>query len=97
MRIAGVASAMPEHRYSQETITAALKSIYWNGQLERPERLEQLHSRVGVDYRHLAFPLERYAQFASWGETNAAWFEVAQELGICAIDAALERAGAVTA
>jgi len=84
---------MPEHRYSQNTITEALKSIYWNGQLERPERLEQLHSRVGVDYRYLAFPLERYAQFASWGETNAAWLEVAQELGIRAIDAALERAG----
>jgi alkylresorcinol/alkylpyrone synthase len=46
-----------------------------------------------VDYRHLAFPLERYAQFTSWGETNAAWFEVAQELGIRAIDAALDRAG----
>ena len=84
---------MPEHRYSQDTITAALKTIYWNGQLERPERLEQLHTRVGVDYRHFAFPLERYAQFTSWGETNAAWLEVAQELGIRAIDAALERAG----
>jgi len=84
---------MPEHRYSQDTITAALKSIYWKGQLERPERLEQLHSRVGVDYRHFAFPLERYAQFTSWGETNAAWLEVAQELGIRAIDTALERAG----
>ena len=70
---------MPEHRYSQDTITAALKTIYWNGQLERPERLEQLHTRVGVDYRHFAFPLERYAQFTSWGETNAAWLEVAQE------------------
>lgn len=92
MRIAGVASAMPEHRYSQDTITAALKSIFWKGKLERPERLEQLHSRVGVDHRHLAFPLERYGQFASWGETNTAWFEVAQELGIRAIDAALDRA-----
>ena len=84
---------MPEHRYSQDTITAALKTIYWNGQLERPERLEQLHTRVGVDYRHFAFPLERYAQFSSFGETNAAWLEVAQELGIRAIDAALDRAG----
>jgi alkylresorcinol/alkylpyrone synthase len=93
VRIAGVASAMPEHRYSQDTITEALKTIYWNGQLERSERLEQLHTRVGVDYRHFAFPLERYAQFTSWGETNAAWLEVAQELGIRAIDAALERAG----
>jgi alkylresorcinol/alkylpyrone synthase len=92
VRIAGVASAMPEHRFSQGAITAAFMS-YWNGKLERPERLERLHSRVGVDYRYSAFPLERYAQFTSWGETNAAWLEVAEELGVRAIDAALDRAG----
>jgi alkylresorcinol/alkylpyrone synthase len=83
---------MPEHRFSQDTITTALKS-YWNGKLRRPELLEQFHSRVGVDHRHLAFPIERYTQFASWGETNAAWLEAAEELGARAIDAALDQAG----
>jgi alkylresorcinol/alkylpyrone synthase len=92
MTIAGVASALPAYRYSQENITAALKH-HWNGSLERPELLERLHSRAGVEYRHLAFPLEQYARFGSWGETNAAWLEVAQELGARAIDGALERAG----
>ena len=92
MRIVGVASAMPEHRFSQEAITAALKS-YWGGKLQSAELLERLHSRVGVECRHLAFPLERYAQFTSWGETNNAWFEVSQELGIRAIDEALNNAG----
>jgi alkylresorcinol/alkylpyrone synthase len=87
MRIAGVASAMPEHRFSQGAITAALKG-YWNDNLRKPELLERFHSRVGVDYRHLAFPLERYAEFTSWGETNAAWLDAAEELGIRAIDAA---------
>jgi len=80
MKIAGVASALPRHRYAQEVITAALKH-HWNGSLERPELQERLHSRAGVEYRHLAFPLEQYARFGSWGETNAAWLEVAQELG----------------
>jgi alkylresorcinol/alkylpyrone synthase len=92
VRIAGVASAMPEHRFSQDSITAALKN-YWGGELRRPELLERFHSRVGVDHRYLAFPLERYAEFTSWGETNAAWLEAAEELGVRAIDAALDHAG----
>jgi alkylresorcinol/alkylpyrone synthase len=91
-RIAGVASAVPENRYSQDAIAAAFKR-YWGARLPRPERLERLHSRLGVEHRHLAFPLERYEQFTSWGQMNAAWLEVAEELGIRAIDAALDRAG----
>ena len=76
----------------QEVITAALKH-HWNGSLERPGLLDHLHARAGVEYRHLAFPLEQYARFGTWGETNAAWLEVAQDLGTRAIDGALERAG----
>jgi len=91
-RIAGVASALPEYRYPQEAITAALKH-HWNGSLARPELLDRLHTRAGVEYRHLAFPLEQYARFGNWGETNSAWLEVAQNLGARAIDGALERAG----
>ncbi len=87
-----MASALPEYRYSQEVITAALKH-HWNGSLARPELLDRLHTRAGVEYRHLAFPLERYARFENWGETNAAWLEVAQTLSSRAIDGALERAG----
>ena len=92
VKIASVARAMPEHRYSQESITAAFKA-YWLAQLRSPERLDQFHSRVGVDHRHLAFPMERYQEFASFGETNAAWLQAAEQLGAQAIDAALDRAG----
>ena len=83
---------MPTYRYSQADITAALKH-HWNGKLERPELLDRLHSRTGVEFRNLASPLERSARFRSWGETNAAWLEVAQTLGENAIDTALDRAG----
>lgn len=92
LRVAGVARALPEHRYPQAAITAALAEL-WRGRLERPELLERLHARAGVAHRHLAFPLERYAGFRSWGETNAAWLEVAQTLGEQALDRALARAG----
>lgn len=92
VRVAGVASAMPAHRFPQQAITAALKA-YWDDKLDNPDVLDRLHSRVGVDYRHLAFPMQRYSEFASWGETNAAWLEAAEELGVRAIDEALHRAG----
>jgi alkylresorcinol/alkylpyrone synthase len=76
VRIASVASAVPEHRFSQNEITAAIKS-YWKDKLKEPEKLDWLHSRVGVDFRHVAFPLERYP-FATWGEANDAWLEAAR-------------------
>jgi len=92
MRITGVASALPEYRYSQEILTQTLKQ-FWGDRLKNPELLERLHSRTGVASRHLAFPVERYSQFSSWGETNAAWLQVMEELGERAIDGALENAG----
>jgi alkylresorcinol/alkylpyrone synthase len=90
--IAGVASALPRYFYSQGAITGALKSV-WDGQLKHPDLLDRLHSRTGVCSRHLAFPLPRYSQFRSWGETNAAWRDVAAQLGASAIDQALHKAG----
>lgn len=91
-RIAGVASALPPHRYPQSAITAALKRL-WRGQLERLEALDRIHARARVDYRHLALPIERYAEISTWGEMNAVWIDVAQDLGARAIDQALEQAG----
>ncbi len=92
MRIASVASAFPEYCYTQDVISGALRR-YWGDKLERPELLGRFHSRIGVDSRRLAFPLESYDRLRAWGETNTAWLEVAQELGEKAIDAALDRAG----
>lgn len=92
MRIASVASAFPDHCYAQDDIRGALRR-YWGDKLENPGLLARLHARVGVEFRHLAFPLERYDQPSTWGETNSAWLEVAQELGEEAIDVALHRAG----
>ena len=92
MRIAGVASALPAHLYHQQQITDALIE-HWGAGLSAPELLRRLHCRVGVDVRHLAFSLEQYAQFSTWGESNRAWLTVSQELGTKAIDAVLDRAG----
>ncbi|HJU28478.1 MAG TPA: hypothetical protein VJ718_04880, partial [Candidatus Binataceae bacterium] len=92
MRIAGAGSAFPDFCYPQGILTEALKR-HWGPRLERPGLLERVHARAGVEQRHISFPIEKYAQFNTWGESNRAWLEVAGELGRKAIDAALERAG----
>jgi alkylresorcinol/alkylpyrone synthase len=92
MRIVSVGSAFPANLYPQRDITGAIKA-YWGDSLEHPEVLERLHSRTGVNQRYLSFPIDQYERFATFGQTNAAWLEVAGELGEQAIDQALERAG----
>ena len=59
MRITGAGSAFPANRYEQKEITAALKEA-WQSRLDNPEVLDRLHSRCGVEQRHLVLPLEAY-------------------------------------
>jgi alkylresorcinol/alkylpyrone synthase len=92
MRIASVASALPDNIYRQEDITIALKE-HWGGKLSNPALLDRLHSRTRVRKRHLAYNFDDYRRFSSWGETNRAWFDAAIPLGERAIDSALARAG----
>ena len=94
MRIVSVASALPAHLYHQKQITDALVE-HWGVRLDAPELLRRLHCRAGVDVRHLAFPLEQYGQFNTWGQANRAWLKVSEELGTKAIDAVIRRAGFV--
>ena len=96
MRILSVASAMPQYSYSQQEIFQELCN-HWQGQLEHPEVLERLHQRVGVEHRHLAYPLEEYRQIQTWGQANDRWIRAGLELGDRAISTALERAGRKTA
>ena len=92
MKIAAVAGAFPANRYHQSLITDALRA-HWSDKLQRPETLSRLHSRAGVEYRNFAFPLTDYTRFETWGQSNAAWMQIAEELGEQAIDDALTRGG----
>lgn len=92
MRVAAVASAFPGPRYEQTVIVDALKQ-QWGDRLDRPERFSRIQRRVCVDGRHLALPLESYSGSWGWGEANAAWLRVAEELGEQALGRALEEAG----
>jgi alkylresorcinol/alkylpyrone synthase len=92
MRIASAASAFPKHYYPQGILLAALRE-YWKDSLENPRILDQLYAHAGVDGRHLALPLECYYELDSFGKSNRAFIDTAQELGEQAISCALERAG----
>ena len=92
MKIAGAASAFPQHVYDQAAIVAALKD-YWGERLERPELLERLHARSGVERRHLVLPTEAYARVDTWGKANSLWIEKAEELGYQAICRAITPLG----
>jgi alkylresorcinol/alkylpyrone synthase len=92
MRIASAATALPKHRYDQQTILQALK-FHWADKLEQPDMLDRLHARTGVDTRFLALPIEAYPELKTWGEANQIWIDTSCELGQNAICHALTRAG----
>jgi alkylresorcinol/alkylpyrone synthase len=96
LKIAAVGSALPPHYYDQETLLAALRDR-WSDRYFNLDRLERLHKNVLVGGRHLALPMEEYAELTTWGKANDAWIRVAQEVGEEAVRKALDRAGLSTA
>ncbi len=91
-RIAGVASAFPRQYYRQQEIANALRRL-WDDGLQNPKVLDRLLTRVGVDGRYLALPIEAYDDLTTWGKSNNAWIEIAEELAEQSICRALTRAG----
>ena len=94
-RIAAVGAAFPPHYYDQEQLIAAFRAL-WGKRHHNLDRIERLHRNVLVGGRHLALPLEEYAQLDTWGKANDAWIRVAQEVGAEAVRDALARAGLET-
>lgn len=92
MRISSVGTAYPPHRYSQATITEALRNR-WQDRLEEPRLINRLHANCGVDFRNLVFALDVYENLSGFGPTNDAWIKAAVDLGQQAITKALDRVG----
>jgi alkylresorcinol/alkylpyrone synthase len=91
-RIASVASSFPRQYYRQQEIAEALQRHWGNG-LENPKVLQRLLTRVGVDGRYLALPIQAYDDLLTWGQSNDAWIQVAEDLAEQSICRALTRAG----
>jgi alkylresorcinol/alkylpyrone synthase len=90
--IASVGRAFPPHYYDQETLTAALKWL-WASRHHSVHRLETIHRNTLVGGRHLALPLEAYAELTSFTDANAAFISSAVDLGAEALLSALTAAG----
>lgn len=55
--------------------------------------MRRLHASSRVEARHLALPIEEYAQLDDFGRSNDAWIEAAVGLGEQAVAGALKQAG----
>lgn len=93
MKIAAVASALPEHAYDQATLTRYLKETVWPDRPELLRRLDGLYANLRIDRRHLALPIERYAALRTFTDFNDAWIGAATGLAQTALARALERSG----
>jgi alkylresorcinol/alkylpyrone synthase len=92
VRIASVAAAFPENYYSQAQTLAAL-SRQWGDSQQVFARLASFHERSGVEARHLALPIEQYAELTGFSERNREYIRCAVDLGARALAAALQQAG----
>jgi alkylresorcinol/alkylpyrone synthase len=84
--IAASAVEFPPHRHSQDEVVAALVNGIGSDFL-------RFAASSGVGSRQLALPLDRYPKLTGFTEANAAYMEVAMELGEQAIRTALDAAG----
>jgi alkylresorcinol/alkylpyrone synthase len=91
--IAAVRGVLPEHRYAQDELTAELAALVGLDP-QHLTLLEQVHRNAGVEHRHLALPLEDYAEAtADFGRSNDVFIQAATDLGARAVRDALDAAG----
>jgi len=90
--ILSVGRALPPHHVDQERITAALQA-HWERQHFNGERLAQIHRAAMVGGRHLALPMEAYADLGGLGARTEAFQRVGLEVGEAAVRDGLRRAG----
>jgi alkylresorcinol/alkylpyrone synthase len=94
--VAGVRAVLPGHVHRQEDITAQLGDVVLGRHAERSEKvalLQRLHGAAGVRTRHLALPLDQYADLGGFGASNDVFIREGVRLGERAVRSALDAAG----
>ncbi len=89
MRIVSVQGVLPEHRYSQAELTHAFTDTLLRSEIDA-RVVRRLHANAGVRTRHLALPLERYAELTDFTASNDAFIAAGVELGAQAVTDALK-------
>lgn len=77
--ISAVGRALPPHYVDQETLLSALRQAF-AAQHFNPNRIDDLHRAVKVGGRHLALPMEAYAEHDTFQKCNTAWQAIALDL-----------------
>ncbi len=90
--IAATATALPEHRYSQEELTA-LAVRMMPGAEEHAGGIRRFFRQVGVTERYLALPLDEYEKLGGLERRSRAWIQVALRLAERVTRSLLDEAG----
>lgn len=91
-RIVAVQPALPSHTYTQSDITSALAHLITDDP-GRQSVMRRLHASSAIDTRHLVAPLERYAELASFQESNDLFIVEGTNLAERAVRGALAASG----
>lgn len=91
-RILSVCGALPPHRYPQDDITEVFATVI-RAEGTKLGLLRRIHRNAGVSQRHLALPLEQYADLGDFGQANDQFIVTGLELAAIAVTDALAAAG----
>ena len=91
--IAAVHGVLPPHRYEQAELTELFAGLCLPAGGRSLRIAQRFHENAAVTSRHLALPIEQYAQLDGFTDANNAFLTAAVELGAQAVTGALAEAG----
>jgi alkylresorcinol/alkylpyrone synthase len=90
--VVAVRTVLPPHVYPQERLTELFAQLCLP-EAQAHELIRRFHTSARVVTRHLALPIERYAELDGFTAANDAFIEAGVDLGAEAVETALKTAG----
>ncbi|KQR10316.1 type III polyketide synthase [Cellulomonas sp. Leaf334] len=90
--IASIAPVLPRHSYAQSEITAVIAPLL-SSDPRRLATIERIHAATGIQTRHLALPLDEYAELTTFTVANDTFVREGTTLAAQACREALAAAG----